>query len=613
MGSRRHRAGVVLGLAFTVLLGSLTHVRSSCGQVAWGDYGMNPQHTALSGTASQALGRVVWQTPVDLHPQYSGTTLYIHYGSPLVSAANTLVIPVKTGASDSFRVEVRNGSDGSLRWQLDSDYTLPAYSWTPSYGPTLTPNGRLYMPGAGGTLLFADNIDGPGAPALTRSAFYGIGAYNTDPAAFNADIRICTPLTSDSAGDVYFGYRATGANPLGIQSGIARIDAGGAAVYVPVPIASDGAATQVEMNCAPALSHDGRTLYVALSGGGWSSGVLAALDATDLHAITKVALRDPRGGDAGLADNSSASPMVAPDGNVYFGVLEAQFPSNGARGWMLQFDADLVPAGAPGAFGWDDTPSVVPAGMVPSYHGASSYLLMTKYNSYAGFGGVGINKLAILDPGATQLDAQSGVTVMKEILTIAGVTPDPEYIDTYPDAVREWCINSAVVDSATGSVLANSEDGRLYRWDLRSNAFTQAITLTPGIGEAYTPTLIGRDGKVYAINNATLFAVGAATSAVVANEYAGSALALTEARPNPFRHATTMRFSLPAAGRVDLGILDPAGRRVVDLVGAELAAGDHTVNWDGRDAGGRRGAPGLYFARLTAGGHTVVRKLVVAR
>jgi hypothetical protein len=98
--------------------------------------------------------------------------------------------------------------------------------------------------------------------------------------------------------------------------------------------------------------------------------------------------------------------------------------------------------------------------------------------------------------------------VMKEVLTIAGPTPDPAFTDRFPNARKEWCINSAVVDPASKSVLANSEDGKLYRWDLTTNTLSQVVTLTPGLGEAYTPTWMGPDGTVYAINNATLFAVG---------------------------------------------------------------------------------------------------------
>jgi len=41
-----------------------------------------------------------------------------------------------------------------------------------------------------------------------------------------------------------------------------------------------------------------------------------------------------------------------------------------------------------------------------------------------------------------------------------------------------------------------------------ANTLSESVTLTTGIGEAYTPTVIGVDGTAYAINNSTLFAVG---------------------------------------------------------------------------------------------------------
>jgi hypothetical protein len=73
--------------------------------------------------------------------------------------------------------------------------------------------------------------------------------------------------------------------------------------------------------------------------------------------------------------------------------------------------------------------------------------------------------------------------------------------------VREWCINTAAVDPLTRSAFVNNEDGKLYRWDLVSGTLADQVTLTSGLGEAYTPTLVGPDGTIYAINNATLFAV----------------------------------------------------------------------------------------------------------
>jgi len=239
------------------------------------------------------------------------------------------------------------------------------------------------------------------------------------------------------------------------------------------------------------------------------AGDLISLSTTTLAPITSTPLMDPlANARAGLSDNGTASPMIGPDGDVYFGVLDVGGANHG-RGFMLHYSSDLSVTKTPGAFGWDDTASVVPASMVPSYHGGSAYLLMTKYNNYAGNGGDGVNKIAIVDPNATQTDPIAGITTMKEVLTIAGPTPDPDWLDEqHPNAVREWCINTAVIDPATKSVLVNNEDGTLYRWDLTTNGLTQHIVFNGGIGEAYTPTLIGPDGAVYAINNAVLYNVG---------------------------------------------------------------------------------------------------------
>jgi hypothetical protein len=194
---------------------------------------------------------------------------------------------------------------------------------------------------------------------------------------------------------------------------------------------------------------------------------------------------------------------------VYYGVLENPFPDHNDRGWLLHFNRDLSQQKIPGSFGWDDTASIVDATLVASYHGKSKYLLMTKYNNYANLNtGDGHNRVAILDPNATENDPVISTTkVMGEVITKLGVTPDPNF-PTFPGAVREWCINTAAVDPYTKSVIVNSEDGKLYRWNLTTNKLSEVIKLSGGIGEAYTPTAIGTDGTVYAINDAVLSAIG---------------------------------------------------------------------------------------------------------
>ena len=166
-------------------------------------YAGNPQHTALSAVAAQPLQTIRWSTPVDLAPP-SGSIL-IHYGSPLVTPGNTVIVPVKTGSAGGYRVEARSGQDGSLLWSADTDYILPPHNWTPSYSPTLTASNRLYFAGAGGTVYFRDDVDAGGPAAIGQLAFFGLANYPAAPSSFNSTVFIDTPITADGAGTIYFG------------------------------------------------------------------------------------------------------------------------------------------------------------------------------------------------------------------------------------------------------------------------------------------------------------------------------------------------------------------------------------------------------------------------
>ena len=480
----------------------------------WPGYGRDAAHNAQAPVPAQSLQQIHWSTPVDLDPQYWGDILLIHYGSPLVTQLGTVVVTVKTGATDGFQLEGHDRHDGSLRWTQTTDYILPPHDWTPSMGSTLTPANELAIPGAGGTIYIREKPDGAVSP-VRHLAFYGLASYLANQATYDANVLIDTPITSDAHGNLYFGFLVQGATPAGLASGIARISSTGVGTWVAASTAAgDGAIQKVVYNAAPAIGLDGQSLYVAVNdvaGSGFGAGYLLKLDSQTLGLIAKVRLKDAGtpANDAYLPDDGTASPCVGPDGDVYFGVLENPFPDNHARGWMLHFNGSLSMTKLPGAFGWDDTASIVPVAAVPGYAGSSSYLLLTKYNNYAfDGGGDGVNKVAVVDPGVPMIDPISGVTVMNEVLTIAGPTPDLDHIAEFPNAVREWCINTAVVDVAGQCALVNNEDGKLYRWDFATNTLSESMTVTSGIGEAYTATIVGSDGTVYATNNAVLFAVG---------------------------------------------------------------------------------------------------------
>ncbi len=84
-------------------------------------------------------------------------------------------------------------------------------------------------------------------------------------------------------------------------------------------------------------------------------------------------------------------------------------------------------------------------------------------------------------------------------------------------------------------------------------------------------------------------------------------------RPNPFDLATEISFDLPTAARIDLEVLDVAGRKVRSLAGGVLSAGPHRVTWDGTNAASERVAAGVYFFRLESEGASEIRRMVLLK
>ena len=416
------------------------------------------------------------------------------------------------GSTDGFQVRAFNGATGSLL----STPCLPITRFPRMIGSR--PTHRLSLKARVSTTrepeersYYRDLVDSAAGPT-GQVAFYGTALYKSNQAAFNSTVYISTPLTTDRAGNVFFGFRVAGSNPANLVSGIARVAFNGTGTWASAAsLTGDSSASLIALNCAPALSNDERTVYIAsATQASFATGYLASLNADTLAPIAFVPLLDPRGAAGTISSDSSSTPMVGPDGDVYYGILEGPCcSSHNARGWMLHFDSTLAQTKTPGSFGWDDTASVVSSDAVPSYTGVSSYLILTKYNNYMKSGtGDGVNKVAILDPLDTMQDPYSStpVSVMKEIITVTGATPNPSA--GFPNAVREWCINTVAVDPQTKSAIVNSEDGMIYRWDFTTNTLIENLRLTAGRGEAYTPTVIGTDGTVYAINDAILFAIG---------------------------------------------------------------------------------------------------------
>ncbi len=122
---------------------------------------------------------------------------------------------------------------------------------------------------------------------------------------------------------------------------------------------------------------------------------------------------------------------------------------------------------------------------------------------------------------------------------------------------------------------------------------------------------VGNDGSVSNFSETSSFL----PSGAVSNEtgFIPTAFNLEQNYPNPFNPSTTIRFSLPEASIVTVKVYNMLGQEVRTLISSELAAGEHTIVWNGDNSFGQVVATGAYLYRITAGSFTSTKKMLFAK
>ena len=76
--------------------------------------------------------------------------------------------------------------------------------------------------------------------------------------------------------------------------------------------------------------------------------------------------------------------------------------------------------------------------------------------------------------------------------------------------------------------------------------------------------------------------------------------ALMQNYPNPFRNSTLIRFAIPEASDVHIGVYSVSGQEVARLIDGRVEAGYQSVQWNATDRSGNTLPPGMYVYRMQA-------------
>jgi hypothetical protein len=90
-------------------------------------------------------------------------------------------------------------------------------------------------------------------------------------------------------------------------------------------------------------------------------------------------------------------------------------------------------------------------------------------------------------------------------------------------------------------------------------------------------------------------------------------LLLNQNYPNPFNPETNISFSLVNSEEIKIEIFNSKGQKVRSLVNGTYSAGEHTVNWNGRNDKQEQVTSGIYFYELSSKNSSVIKKMMLIK
>ena len=308
----------------------------------------------------------------------------------------------------------------------------------------------------------------------------------------------------------------------------------------------------------------------------------ALVDSSNLFAIVQppvIALSVPNGGETWQYGSSHAVVWTA----LAVDSVDLSYRTSPAGAWNPI--ASGVP-GAPGSYDWlipDDPTTQARVRVADASNG--SVLDESNANFTITVPAVAVTPSPV-DFGEVQIITTALDTVQIQNAGTGTLAISKILIDSSAFAVSRQSLLIAPGGSDTLIVFFSPTDARGYAGTMSLN------TNAPG-----SPTVVTLQGIGAIINGA-----GGGT------EPLPTALALYQNYPNPFNPATTIRYALPSTGIVTLKVYDMLGRDVATLVNGVQEAGYKSVQWNVGTL-----SSGVYLYRLTVGGWTSVRKLLVMK